>query len=817
MPKMKKNELLIGESLKKGEYIQNDDGAKLMFENNGNLVLYDNPIYGSEEATLWDSGTDDRGEILKFNSNGNLAIYNANNEIIWESNTGNSGANCLSINGFTPVLITKSEEIEQSNIYAPKEHYRFRANRNIFEHEISVGVVLVGSLLWQNDGKIEGDNQRKNWRDKNFITKNNEIVKIPIKFPIRYGRMSQGDVYTMVVSSETTANNNLGTAMLVKAKNKLKSKQEVLEFAKELAEAEGIKSKDVIKATWAFIAYGLNPKVKGNNTITKSINAFWELKASDREYYKIFKMNSENESVLNHKGELEFISKNWLTSTVENLQNEIDNIDLILVTVTKPCLSTKKIPDQTKKTGYRIENDESRYPTIEELASSVVKDTKRFYFYNNCIAGIKTFEDESIIYNSSAPESSKSTFTQASSDVFYNFEIKRLESKRFGNLLLHLTGSGQIITFHLTEKQIAWKAYNSSAHVLRYDAKIGDLRAFWLSSDKTELLVWQIEAFRYSLVNQMTYQVNTIQVNNNQLQFSITERWGWINRGGDGYRDLLPNLIWRTSSKIYEIECNETFCLYKNENIKFNEGTLTFTEEGVAEFNLNNGMLYWSSPANKKGQRLDYQEDGNLVIYNNREQKDPVWSADIFSHKGVSKYDIVSFKKRLVIQNDRIQLEITDRKTKSGVLENLYWQRVIQTYENNIKDPFVLKKGEAIKINTSSRNYYIYFNVHGILELLNEQWNHLWSSPSDKNGTTLEYQKDGNLVIYKGDSSVWAISIYKHLGVDDPEKNIVFADNLIEIKNNTIEISITNRRIEISNWDSDKRIKTLSSLYWSSK
>ena len=59
------------------------------------------------------------------------------------------------------------------------------------------GVIIIGSLLWQDDLKLNtNDKIRYNWRNTSL----NLSEKILVKLPIRYGRYSDGNIYTMVFS-----------------------------------------------------------------------------------------------------------------------------------------------------------------------------------------------------------------------------------------------------------------------------------------------------------------------------------------------------------------------------------------------------------------------------------------------------------------------------------------------------------------------------------------------------------------------------------------------------------------------------------------
>ena len=76
---------------------------------------------------------------------------------------------------------------------------------------IKGGALLIGSLLWQDhlENKKE-DNIRKSWRDRHLIVGH----KIMIKAPIRYGRLSNSDIYTMTFSN-SVGKSKMGTGYFV--------------------------------------------------------------------------------------------------------------------------------------------------------------------------------------------------------------------------------------------------------------------------------------------------------------------------------------------------------------------------------------------------------------------------------------------------------------------------------------------------------------------------------------------------------------------------------------------------------------------------
>jgi hypothetical protein len=67
----------------------NRTGAKLSFQGDGNLVLYDSAL-----KPIWNSGTSNNGGTgLLLSTNGVLAIVNGSGNVLWSSGSGVSGCN----------------------------------------------------------------------------------------------------------------------------------------------------------------------------------------------------------------------------------------------------------------------------------------------------------------------------------------------------------------------------------------------------------------------------------------------------------------------------------------------------------------------------------------------------------------------------------------------------------------------------------------------------------------------------------------------------------------------------------------------------
>ena len=113
--------------------------------------------------------------------------------------------------------------------------------------EIRGGVIIQGSLLWENEHNcISGDEEkgkaRSVWRE-NHLNLNDSF---PIPFPIRYGRCSSSRLctYTMVMSREYLSEAKIGQAKVVPFQKTYQSSNlaEITSEIEELTKVEGISS-----------------------------------------------------------------------------------------------------------------------------------------------------------------------------------------------------------------------------------------------------------------------------------------------------------------------------------------------------------------------------------------------------------------------------------------------------------------------------------------------------------------------------------------------------------------------------------------------
>lgn len=244
--------------------------------------------------------------------------------------------------------------------------------------QLKGGVIIIGSLLWQDDLN-KNDKVRYNWRNTSL----NIDDKILARLPIRYGRYSKGDIYTMVFSTDCEKKKRLGTGYVIPFKNNpIKHLDALVSEARMMARAEGMQCNFVggINPIWASIGI-LTNRNKVDQKLYERIISRWakELRADgggkDTSEYRVGKEKLS----INNKGELQIL---WPTSVVEGEKGGIQELDFLIAASTKP-----KYEQQGK----------TKYPSPTEIAASVRRDSGRRYFMNNFHHRITTFQDNLVI------------------------------------------------------------------------------------------------------------------------------------------------------------------------------------------------------------------------------------------------------------------------------------------------------------------------------------------------------------------------------------------------------------------------------------
>lgn len=222
-----------------------------------------------------------------------------------------------------------------------------------------VAILIIGSLIWNPD--------RKKWREERLQVER----AIRVSAPIRYGRKSRSDTYTMVFSNES----RLGWALAVPCQREVSTADQLVEEARELWTAERLRPKSNCMSTdWGAVALLLNPKLDINQTGLDEIRAGWLCRVKE-EYknYKCFKHGDNEKRAVDQKGML-------LIPWPQKGSGDPLDVDLLLATANEPSLT------------------KGSYATPQEIAAAWNRAPNRpEYFCENRRAGITTADDYHIM------------------------------------------------------------------------------------------------------------------------------------------------------------------------------------------------------------------------------------------------------------------------------------------------------------------------------------------------------------------------------------------------------------------------------------
>ena len=230
--------------------------------------------------------------------------------------------------------------------------------------EVSIGVLIVGSLYW--DDRTE----RRQWRDGRL----NIAAKRCVLAPIRYGRRSdkRGKTYTMVFS-ETLAREEvkLGRAIFVPCKWLVRTVEDLVEEAEILwaAERNSGASNGRISADWGCVGLAVNPA----HPIPDDLRRGWAKRVSREQCFGGLDRAEDEKAIVEASGVLNIP---WPKCTDgSHLEG-----NALLATATNPTLI------------------DGRYPSAQEIAAAWNTDTNSNvqYFRKNRDHHITTFQDDKI-------------------------------------------------------------------------------------------------------------------------------------------------------------------------------------------------------------------------------------------------------------------------------------------------------------------------------------------------------------------------------------------------------------------------------------
>lgn len=224
------------------------------------------------------------------------------------------------------------------------------------------GVVIIGSLLWDNTNRCE-------WRKRSLETLE---TKIPVSVRIRYGRESgeqRHHTYTMIFSNHPTT--GLGQGYIVRLKNNIENEEMLKEQAIALAEAEGIwtDKRPFLGKDWGAVGLLVNEN-KSSADLIKSIwmRLFQEFRCDDSQcrYDHAQYCIGDEPPVIDRDG---FLHIDWTP--------EMNDFDFLIATPTVP--------------------KPKRALSANEIAERMIERNYRVYFDSNRISNITTYQDDEIL------------------------------------------------------------------------------------------------------------------------------------------------------------------------------------------------------------------------------------------------------------------------------------------------------------------------------------------------------------------------------------------------------------------------------------
>lgn len=230
------------------------------------------------------------------------------------------------------------------------------------KYNLKGGVLIIGSLFWQDD-RDNGDGIRKQWRTAHLDMNRS----INVSMPIRYGRFSSANAYTMIFDNTMSIDKH-GIAKAVPFKTNPNSWEQLKFETERLSQAEGtgkrfIKWSPTMNEAWCICSICFNPKV--DSQLKSDILNNWGAALNESQAGYLYFAQRPEKYCLTLQGELLIP---W--------PRESDAVDYLIATSTQP----------------RNRGDVPLL-TIQEIANHV---SNRDYFRQNMRHGITTYQDESI-------------------------------------------------------------------------------------------------------------------------------------------------------------------------------------------------------------------------------------------------------------------------------------------------------------------------------------------------------------------------------------------------------------------------------------
>lgn len=227
--------------------------------------------------------------------------------------------------------------------------------------DLSVGVLVVGSLLW------DGKDHRKSWRCRHL----NLLKKRSVRVPIRYGRRanSRGNTYTMMFAPDLEATNQMGTAVVLPCLKRICNSQDLIDEAEALwaAEQKELTPSGPVSASWGSVGLLQNPA----RDVPENLLLAWKDRVIREKYYGKLRVPTSSIPPIGPDGKL---AVPWPEPVSDDGEPEVD---LLLATAT----------------GLR--KPDTEYPSAQTIANAwnCVDPEHAKYFFNNHDNDIRTFED----------------------------------------------------------------------------------------------------------------------------------------------------------------------------------------------------------------------------------------------------------------------------------------------------------------------------------------------------------------------------------------------------------------------------------------
>jgi hypothetical protein len=237
--------------------------------------------------------------------------------------------------------------------------------------ERRLGILIAGSLLWRSES------YREQWRAGRLTLK-----RIPVRAPVRYGRRSRSDTFTMVFAPGCP----LGQAVVATCQRLIGSVDELRTEAKELWIAERPAGSTAQRnrehsADWGCVVLLANPATQGLAGILNAwaVRVAHEKDSSGHPTYDPAQYSVAGVSSITSAG---LLNVPW--PTLVDRDGLLEDCDLLLATATRP---TPLAPAGDFPDAVTIA---SAWNTAGAHANNAE------YFKMNIGHGIKTFQDDDI-------------------------------------------------------------------------------------------------------------------------------------------------------------------------------------------------------------------------------------------------------------------------------------------------------------------------------------------------------------------------------------------------------------------------------------